>query len=64
MRTNVDPNTDDAFEQRAKEKDAQREELFGTGAADSQSAKDYVRQQVIEKPKKIKVGKPGFSPRF
>lgn len=64
MRTNVDPDAADAFKQRAKEKDAQRDELFGSGGADSQVMKDYVRQQVIEKPNKIKVGKPGFRSKF
>lgn len=60
MRTNVDPNVADVFEQRAKEKEAQREELFGLEATNSQAIKDYMRQQVIEKPKRIKVGKPDF----
>lgn len=64
MRTNVDPNADDALQQRAKEKDAQRDELFGPDAASSEIAKKYVTEQVVEKPKRIKVGKPEFPSKF
>lgn len=64
MRTKVDPESKDAFHQRAKEKDAQRDELFGPDAATSQVAREYVKEQVVEKPKRIKVGKPGFRGKF
>lgn len=64
MRTKVDPDAKDAFEQRAREKDAQREELFSSNAADTEAATEYMRKQVVEKPKRIKVGKPAFRSKF
>lgn len=64
MRTQVDPNADDAFQQRAKEKDAQRDELFGPNVISSEIAKEYIKEQVAEKPKRIKVGKPEFRSKF
>lgn len=64
MRTKVDPNAKDAFQQRAKEKDAPRDELFSPDAATSEVAKEYINEQVVEKPKRIKVGKPGFRGKF
>ena len=64
MRTKVNPDAKDAFEQRTREKEAQREELFSSEAANSEAAKEYMRKQVVEKPKRIKVGKPGFRSKF
>lgn len=64
MRTKVNPGAKDAFQQRAKEKETQREELFGPEAVDSGAAKEYARQQVEQKPKRITVSKPEFRGKF
>lgn len=61
MRTSIDPDNKELFRLRLKEKDAQREELF---EADSDAAREYQHKQLNENPKRIKVGKPAFRPRF
>jgi hypothetical protein len=61
MRTKIDPEDKDLFRLRIKEKDEQREELF---EADSSAAREYQHKQLDETPKRIKVGKPAFRPRF
>jgi hypothetical protein len=61
MRTKIDPENKDLFRLRLKEKDEQREELFDS---DSAIGREYQHKQVSENPKRIKVGKPAFKPRF
>lgn len=61
MRTKIDPEDEDLFRLRLKEKDEQREELFG---ADSTIGREHQHKQLNENPKRIKVGKPAFKPRF
>lgn len=64
MRSELDPDSENLFERRQQEKDAQREALFAKSNAQSAEFKSYVRQQIIEKPKRISVGKPAFAPKF
>ena len=64
MRSNLGINSENLFERRRLEKDAQREALFGHKNAQSEEFQAYVRQQVVVNPKRISVGKPAFAPKF
>jgi hypothetical protein len=63
MRTDLSIDSENLFQRRLKEKDATRDNLFGKGNANSPAAKQHA-QQCTEHRKRIKVGKPGFCPRF
>jgi hypothetical protein len=64
MRSDLDVDSENLFERRQQEKEAQREALFGKEKAHSVEFQSYVQQQVVENPKRISVGKPAFSPKF
>lgn len=64
MRSNLGIDSENLFERRRLEKDAQREALFGRKNAQSEEFQAYVRQQVMVNPKRISVGKPAFAPKF
>lgn len=64
MRTDIPIDSENLFELRQREKDAQSEKLFGQHMSDSNEFQAYVEQQVFEKPKRLKIGKPAFAPKF
>lgn len=64
MRTNLDIDCDDLFARRLLEKQAQSEELFSSENGNSEGFQAYMKEQLIEKPKRIRVGKPAFAPKF
>lgn len=64
MRSNLKIDSENLFELRRLEKEAQREVLFGRQNAQSEEFKSYVHQQVVVNPKRISVGKPAFAPKF
>lgn len=61
MRPGLDPDSENLFERKQQEKDAQGEAMFAKSNAYSAEFKSYVRQQIIEKPRRISVGKPAFA---
>lgn len=64
MRTDLDRDSEDLFQRRLLEKEAQSEALFSHKNVYTKAFQDYVRQQVFEKHKRITVGKPAFTPKF
>lgn len=64
MRTDIPIESENLFELRQREKDAQREQLFGRGMGPPEDFQQYVEQQVFEKPKRFHIGKPAFAPKF
>jgi hypothetical protein len=65
MRSDLDLDSENLFERRKLEKDSQRAALFGwEGAVRDDEFQSYIRQQIIENPKRVSVGKPAFAPKF
>lgn len=64
MRTDLQIDDDDLFQRRLREKEAQRWILFAPENADSEEAKAYAYRQCVVNPKRIRIGRPLFHPRF
>lgn len=64
MRSAPRVDNDNPFQRRAQEKEAQRAALFDPAVADPAEVAAYARQQLVENPQRIQVGKPLFAPRF
>lgn len=64
MRTDLSIHSKNLFALRLLEKEAQSEALFAHQNVNSEEFQAYIKEQVIEKPKRISVGKPAFAPKF
>lgn len=63
MKTDLKMDSDNLFERRLQEKEAQRQALFAPENADSEEARSYIYQQSVLNRKRI-IGKPLFRPKF
>lgn len=64
MRTELDINCEDLFRKRLEEKERMREELFSAEYRHSKDAQEHFKRLNQDIPKRIKIGKPAFAPKF